>query len=92
MAHKIRKQNRHFVRRIASRFYMKYRQASKVRDDVISLLILNQLPILFEDKEIVKVWYPQLHKQCVLIFDKINKILITGYKVKNFENRYRRTL
>jgi len=76
---------RHFKWRLHFRFHLKSQIVQEVEAILMQRLFINKLHILKETEDTVKIWYPELHKKCILIFDKKENVFVTAYKKRKLK-------
>ena len=80
---------RHFKYRIKRRFHLDNTMIVQLEKILMRRLFLGKLKIVEEDERALRIWFPELHKKCILIFDKKDNIFITGYVGnKSFFNKH----
>ena len=85
MASRIKNCRNHFRYRLSQRFKIKRADARGIEETLMQRLFLGTLNFLKEDMDTIKVWFPELHRKCVVIFDKQKNVFITGYKRNNIK-------
>ena len=70
----------YFQKRLKWRFKLPRDEADKLENEVMSKLFMGKLKLFDEDDRGIKIRYPILHKQCVLVFNKQKMRLRTAYK------------